>query len=304
MMILVKILYGFLYLVLTGFLVFYLFFDNNFINIKLEKLREYLIDKLSLKFNIREKSRIKLLSGVLDWTQTIIIALILVFIIQYFYLGNYTVPTSSMYPTIKPGERFFADKVSYRFRDPERGEILVFKEPLLDKERYTKRLIALPGEYVQIKDEAVYINGEKLNSDKSYFNNNTLQGERVWKVPEKGDRIKLTDGFFRLNGQIYSLDHLRERVSKNPDLLKNIYIISANIVLNENINTGPIYDRDILLELIKGKELVLDKDYYYVLGDNSGNSLDSRYWGFVSEKRIMGRMMFRFWPVKNIGVVR
>mgnify|MGYP001343389893 FL=1 len=299
-----KILYGILYLFLTGFLVFYLFFDNNFINLKLEKFREFLISKISVKYNIKDKSRLKIISGILDWTQTIIIALVLVFIIQYFYLGNYTVPTSSMYPTIKPGERFFADKVSYKFREPERGEILVFKEPLFDKERYTKRLIALPGEYVQIKDESVYINGVKMDIDRSYFNRNTLQGDNVWKVPEKGDRIKLVDGIFRIDGRLYPLELIRERLKENPDLLKNIYIAGAEFVLNDSIDTGPIYDRDILSELINGNEVVLDKDYYYVLGDNSGNSLDSRYWGFVSEKRIMGRMMFRFWPIKNIGVVR
>ena len=299
-----KILYGILYLFLTGFLVFYLFFDNNFINLKLEKFREFLISKISVKYNIKDKSRLKIISGILDWTQTIIIALVLVFIIQYFYLGNYTVPTSSMYPTIKPGERFFADKVSYKFREPERGEILVFKEPLFDKERYTKRLIALPGEYVQIKDESVYINGVKMDIDRSYFNRNTLQGDNVWKVPEKGDRIKLVDGIFRIDGRLYPLELIRERLKENPDLLKNIYIAGAEFVLNDSIDTGPIYDRDILSELINGNEVVLDKDYYYVLGDNSGNSRDSRYWGFVSEKRIMGRMMFRFWPIKNIGVVR
>lgn len=299
-----KILYGIFYLFLTGFLVFYLFFDNNFINLKLEKFREFLISKISVKYNIKDKSRLKIISGILDWTQTIIIALVLVFIIQYFYLGNYTVPTSSMYPTIKPGERFFADKVSYKFREPERGEILVFKEPLFDKERYTKRLIALPGEYVQIKDESVYINGVKMDIDRSYFNRNTLQGDNVWKVPEKGDRIKLVDGIFRIDGRLYPLELIRERLKENPDLLKNIYIAGAEFVLNDSIDTGPIYDRDILSELINGNEVVLDKDYYYVLGDNSGNSRDSRYWGFVSEKRIMGRMMFRFWPIKNIGVVR
>lgn len=299
-----KILYGILYLFLTGFLVFYLFFDNNFINLKLEKFREFLISKISVKYNIKDKSRLKIISGILDWTQTIIIALVLVFIIQYFYLGNYTVPTSSMYPTIKPGERFFADKVSYKFREPERGEILVFKEPLFDKERYTKRLIALPGEYVQIKDESVYINGVKMDIDRSYFNRNTLQGDNVWKVPEKGDRIKLVDGIFRIDGRLYPLELIRERLKENPDLLKNIYIAGAEFVLNDSIDTGPIYDRGILSELINGNEVVLDKDYYYVLGDNSGNSRDSRYWGFVSEKRIMGRMMFRFWPIKNIGVVR
>ena len=85
--------------------------------------------------------------------------------------------------------------------------------------------------------------------------------------------------------------------------MKEIFIVRSNL-LNGNISTGPIYDRDILLKLINGEELVLDNDYYYVLGDNSGNSLDSRYWGFVSEKRIMGKMMFRFWPIKEIGTVK
>ncbi|MGB4177435.1 MAG: signal peptidase I [Halanaerobiales bacterium] len=299
-----KILYGILYLLLTSFLVYYLFFDNNYLNNRLEDFRENLVRKLTVKFEIREKARIKRISSFLDWVQTILIALILVFIIQYFYLGNYTVPTSSMYPTIKPGERFFADKVSYKFREPERGEILVFKEPFLNKERYTKRLSGLPGETVQIKDNSVHINGVSYPADRDYYNSNTLQGEEAWKVPEKGDSIKLEDGLFRIKGYLYPLDLLRERLKEEPGLLKEIFIVRSKFVLNGNISTGPIYDRDILLKLINGEELVLDNDYYYVLGDNSGNSLDSRYWGFVSEKRIMGKMMFRFWPIKEIGTVK
>lgn len=303
-MVLIKIvLYGFLYLILTGFLIFFLFIDDKYINNKLEKIKEKFLKIISLKFNIKKESTFKRIKNIYDWIQTIIIALLLVFVIQYFYIGNYTVPTSSMYPTIKPGERFFADKVSYKFRQPERGEIIVFKEPLVDKERYTKRLIGLPSEYIEIKDNSVYINDKRYENNIDYYNSNTLQGENIWKVPQKGDSLKLIDGVFQVKRSLFSLKTLREKIKEDSAILDEIYIISAKFVLNDNINTGPIYDRDILLKLINGKEIILENDYYFVLGDNSSNSQDSRYWGFVSENRIIGKMLFRFWPLNNIGIV-
>ena len=81
-----------------------------------------------------------------------------------------------MDPTLADGQNLILDKVSYRFRDPERYDIIVFPfEENGKKEHFIKRIIGLPGETVQIIDGYVYINGEKLESD--------IYGAEVMKNP-------------------------------------------------------------------------------------------------------------------------
>jgi len=223
------ILNSILYIFLTGCIIFY-FVKDKYLNSKIEKLRKPLLEKVFSKFNIKKKSSGKRLEGAFDWIQTIVVALILVFIIQTFYLANYTVPTGSMYPTIKPGERFFADKVSYKFKEPERGDIIVFKEPFTDKDRYTKRLIGLPGEQVSIGDGNIYIDGKKLSmSNKfSYYNDNTLIADNVWKIPQFGDSIKLVEGIFRYNDKRIILSSLQDKLEEDKSIINDIIIVNIN----------------------------------------------------------------------------
>ena len=71
----------------------------------------------------------------------------------------------SMYPTLYDRDNLIVDKLSYRFHNPERYDIIVFPYQYKEKTYYIKRIIGLPGEKVQIIDGYVYINGEKLDED-------------------------------------------------------------------------------------------------------------------------------------------
>ncbi|MEJ6950953.1 signal peptidase I [Natronospora cellulosivora (SeqCode)] len=299
------IFYIFLYIFLTGCIIF-LFVKDQLISDKLEKIRAPFFEKIYNKYKINKKSRNKI-EGLLDWIQMIVIVLIIVAIIQLFYIGNYTVPTGSMEPTIIPGERFFAEKISYRFREPQREEVLVFREPYRDRDRYTKRLVALPGEFVKINNNNLYINNNEIeiNEGINYYNFGTLISNNEWKVPQKGDYISIESGTFEVNNIRLTLEVLREMLRENQNILDNeIFIHEAVFILNQEHLTGPIYDRDILYNLIKGEEVLLENDYYFTLGDNSRNSYDSRTWGFVSQDRIIARMGFRFWPINRIGLIK
>lgn len=74
----------------------------------------------------------------------------------------------SMSPTLKDKENLILDKISYRFRDPERYEIVVFPPKYKENTYYIKRVIGLPGETVQIRDGDVYIDGMRLEEDGAY----------------------------------------------------------------------------------------------------------------------------------------
>jgi len=89
--------------------------------------------------------------------------------IKAYVVQPFVVPTGSMEPTIMIGDRFLAEKISYRFGDVERGDIVVFDDPTGNHPQLVKRVIALPGEEIDIRDGLVYINGEVL--DEPYLTN-------------------------------------------------------------------------------------------------------------------------------------
>ena len=99
-----------------------------------------------------------------DWIIPAAIAIILGVLINKFLFFNVNVPTSSMYPTITPGDRIFSMRI-HRPSSIERGDILVFHSKELNKD-LIKRVIGLPGETVEVQsDGRVYINGEYLEED-------------------------------------------------------------------------------------------------------------------------------------------
>ncbi|MBI4948258.1 signal peptidase I [Candidatus Berkelbacteria bacterium] len=83
-------------------------------------------------------------------------------IIRYFLLQPFVVEGSSMEPNFHNGEYLFVEKISYRFKEPNRGDVVVMQYPRNTSVNYIKRIIGLPGETVVIKDGRVFINGTKL----------------------------------------------------------------------------------------------------------------------------------------------
>ena len=104
---------------------------------------------------------------ILGWLVYIAILLAAVYVL-ITYVGQRTeVSGHSMEPTLQHGDNLIVDKISYRFREPERYEIIVFPYQYKENTYYIKRIIGLPGETVQIIDGEVYINGELL-ADEHY----------------------------------------------------------------------------------------------------------------------------------------
>ena len=102
---------------------------------------------------------------ILGWIFYIIVILVLTYVIITYVGQRTSVSGSSMETTLSDGDQLLVDKLSYRFQDPKRFDIIVFPYQYEENTYYIKRIIGLPGETVQVVDGYVYINGSRLESD-------------------------------------------------------------------------------------------------------------------------------------------
>jgi signal peptidase I len=298
---------GIFYLFLTLFFL-YIFIKEKQIVKKINIKKEKFSNKLILKFGVQNELLKKIIIKVIFYTETIATAIILVLIIQKFYLGNFLVPTGSMIPEIVPKDRLFGNMVVYKFTKPKREDIVVFKEPIENKVLYTKRLMGLPGEKINIENERLLING-KVVSERKYLDMGEIRG-KTWIIPKKGDKITiqpLKNYNAMFEERNIDIEEIQKYLLATPGAIAEILPQIEFKVNGEK--TGMllelIEDKEIIKKLIDGEsiEIVLDKDFYMMLGDNTAGSYDSRMWGFVSEARIKGEIFFRFWPLNRITVL-
>lgn len=95
--------------------------------------------------------------------EVLVISMSIFIVIYLFLMQPHQVKGSSMYPTFYDGEFLMTDKVSYKMREPKRGEVVVFKAPINENFDFIKRILAVPGDRIMVKDNKVWVNGEPLN---------------------------------------------------------------------------------------------------------------------------------------------
>lgn len=122
----------------------------------------------------------------LSWCMTFVVAIVLALLLKNYIIINATVPTGSMEHTIEPGDDLFGLRVAYNFTEPKRGDIIIFKFPDDESEKYVKRIIGLPGEKVTIKEAKVYINDSEVPLDEDYLKEKWVlaTGPFEFDVPE------------------------------------------------------------------------------------------------------------------------
>ncbi|PKG25189.1 signal peptidase I [Niallia nealsonii] len=97
-------------------------------------------------------------SEVWEWSKALIIAVLLAFVIRYFLFAPIVVDGESMMPTLHDQDRMIVNKLNYKISDPKRFDIIVFHAP--EGKDYIKRIIGLPGDTLEYKDDVLYINGK------------------------------------------------------------------------------------------------------------------------------------------------
>lgn len=104
--------------------------------------------------------------------EVVILALLIVIPIRYFLFQPFVIDGASMEPNFYDGDYLIVDQISYRFRTPERGEVIIFYAPTDPSRRFIKRIIGLPGETLEATDNEIYITdieGEKFLLEESYL---------------------------------------------------------------------------------------------------------------------------------------
>lgn len=211
-----------------------------------------------------------------EWINPFIIAIVLAIIIRTFIVQPFKIPSTSMYPTLKISDRIFVNKFLYgvripftnkwspAVRQPKRGDIIVFTS--------VTDLI-----YPEPEKEYARIVGPL------FFNKSRI-GFR-WYAPryivkrligKPGDKVEIK------NGDVYINDKLLEK----PVIIKGFDYFNAGDYGSEN---NPI---------------IVPPGSYYVLGDNSSNSVDSRFWGFVPKGRVLGEAFIIWWPLSRIRLIK
>jgi signal peptidase I len=117
-----------------------------------------------------------------DWLISIVVAVALAFFIRTFIVELYMVEGPSMRPTMVNGERLVVNKFIYRFQQPVKGDIVVFRYPRDPSRDFIKRVIATAGDTIEIKDGRVFVNGQQLNE--TYILEKSRGSYPLSKVPE------------------------------------------------------------------------------------------------------------------------
>jgi len=111
---------------------------------------------------VETETRVKKKSVLREYAEAILIAIILALLIRTFVVQAFKIPSGSMIPTLQVGDHILVNKFIYYFRDPQRGDVIVFKYPWDESRDFIKRVIAVGGEEVAMKDRIVFVDGRPL----------------------------------------------------------------------------------------------------------------------------------------------
>ncbi|MBI4779595.1 signal peptidase I [Candidatus Falkowbacteria bacterium] len=146
----------------------------------------------------------KFFNYVFELIKVVVISLAIIIPVRYYLIQPFYVKGASMEPNFYDGEYILTDKVSYRFREPARGDVVIFKAPKNPELDYIKRIIALPGESIKIQNGDFFINNQKLNE--VYLPNKTAFSGGLFLPQEKEIKIPQNSYFVFGDNRSHSSD--------------------------------------------------------------------------------------------------
>ncbi|AOJ68191.1 MULTISPECIES: signal peptidase I [Burkholderia] len=221
----------------------------------------------------------------LEYTASFFPVILVVFVVRSFIVEPFKIPSGSMVPTLLVGDFILVNKFDYGLRLPitnqkitegrplQRGDVVVFRYPKDESVDYIKRAIGLPGDTVAYQDKKLTINGQPVPEAPlpDYFDE---------------ERMNYAKQFEETIGA-------RKNAILNNPAVPPFVMGADDYPYRDNCQ----YDsRGVVCKVPPG--------HYFMMGDNRDNSADSRYWGFVPDKNIVGRAFFiwmNFSELKRVG---
>ncbi len=240
------------------------------------------------------------------------IIILIAFALRATVVEAYIVPTGSMKRTILVGDFLVGNKFIYgmrtpdrlgipytslgfdipwvrlpAFRKPEIGDVVIFKYPHNPLDKYVKRLIAGPGQTVEIRDREVLVDGVPFfHPPHLQFIKRDMEDPQ-WNDPNifpRGNGNKDNYGQIRIPARGDRLSPIHER-----DALWYVASMDGHSLRRQG-NTIYVDGQPV-------SEYIVEQDYYFMMGDNRDESFDSRFWGFVPHKYILGEALFVYFSV-------
>ena len=221
----------------------------------------------------------------LDWTAGLFPVIISVFFLRSFIVEPFKIPSGSMIPTLLVGDLILVNKFHYGLRlpvlntkmtegeKPQRGDVMVFRYPPRPSLDYIKRVVGVPGDTVAYLNKRLTVNGQAVPTESipEFFDEDAM---RYFKQYEE-----------KFGTQSHRVLNDEQRPAFVPGADKFPGSEGCNYT-------------------IEGVTCKVPEGHFFMMGDNRDNSMDSRYWGFVPEKNIVGKAFFvwmNFGNLKRVG---
>lgn len=203
----------------------------------------------------RRKITSKKMPLIIEYARSFFPILLLVFTVRSFAYEAFRIPSGSLKPTLLIGDMILVNKYAYGIRlpvihtkllslnNPQRGDIVVFREPPTETRDLIKRVIGIPGDHISYKNKTLYINGVEASQTFVKYTQDQEEDFDPWLVAQKEENL---------------------------------------LGIHHGIYQTPARDNDDF-------DVVVPEGHYFMMGDNRDDSADSRVWGFMPDKNIIGK---------------